>query len=55
MSDGRYLTTDDVVWWPEQNRWVGRTSSHLLKKVRIAAALAHGATIPLNCEGDQGR
>jgi len=40
----------DVVWLPSQGRWIGRTSVHLPKRVRIAAAIARGAPIPLNCE-----
>ena len=32
-----HLTTDDVVWWPEEARWVGRTSPHLTKKAKRAA------------------
>jgi hypothetical protein len=34
----QYLGADDVVWLPDEGRWIGRTSPKLTKAAREAAA-----------------
>jgi hypothetical protein len=33
-----HLTSDSVIWWPNEARWIGWNSPHLAKKIRKAAA-----------------